>query len=60
MFIQIAELEDEFRGKQEQKLCSLGELQSLKARTEEKLGDNLLSDIQGAGHTGVTDRNKQD
>ena len=47
LFREIAGLENEFRSKQEQKLCSLRKLESLKARTEEELGDNLLSEIQG-------------
>ena len=47
LFREIAGLENEFKSKQEQKLCSLRKLESLKARTEEELGDNLLSEIQG-------------
>ena len=47
LFREIAGLENEFKSKQEQKLCSLRKLESLKARTEEELGDNILSEIQG-------------
>ena len=47
LFREIAVLENEFKSKQQQKLNSLRKLESLKARTEEELGDNLLSEIQG-------------
>ena len=47
LFREITVLENEFKSKQQQKLNSLRKLESLKARTEEELGDNLLSEIQG-------------
>ena len=47
LFKEITVLENEFKSKQQQKLKSLKKLESLKARTEEELGDNLLSEIQG-------------
>ena len=46
LFGEITVLENEFKSKQQQKLNSLNKLESLKTRTEEELGDNLLSEIQ--------------
>ena len=47
LFREIIILENEFYSKQQQKQNSVKKLESLKARTEEELGDNLLSEIQG-------------
>ena len=47
LFGDITVLEDEFEIKQQQKLNSLKQLESMKVRTEEELRDNLLSEIQG-------------
>ena len=46
LFGEITVLEDEFKSKQ-QKQNNLRKLESLKANTEEELGDNNLSEIQG-------------
>ena len=46
MFAEVDKLEKDFKGKQQQKLSSLNKLNSMKSRTEEELGENILKDIQ--------------
>ena len=46
MFKEIASLEKEFKDKQQQKFTDLNKLNSMKARTEEELGENSLIEVQ--------------
>ena len=46
MFAEISRLEKEFQDKQQQKYKDLNKLSSVKARTEEELGENSLREVQ--------------